>query len=129
MPELCYNAAMATITLEVPDELAQRLHGVGEGLPSLLRYALDLAGIPGSTIVSEMSSPWNEVIVFLGSRPTMQEILDYKISDEGQERLETLLDTNREGTLTPPERDELEEFLQINHLFIMLKAHLRATLQ
>jgi len=59
----------------------------------------------------------------------MQEILDYKISDEGQERLETLLDTNREGTLTPPERDELEEFLQINHLFIMLKAHLRATLQ
>ena len=57
MPELCYIAAMATITLEVPDELAQRLEGVGDGLPWLLMYALDLAGIPGRSILPDTPSP------------------------------------------------------------------------
>ncbi|MCA9867546.1 MAG: hypothetical protein KIS95_08195 [Anaerolineae bacterium] len=48
---------MATITLEVPDELAQRLEGVGDGLPWLLMYALDLAGIPGRSILPDTPSP------------------------------------------------------------------------
>ena len=129
MPELCYNAAMATITLEVPDELAQRLEGVGEGLPWLLMYALDLAGIPGRSILPDTPSPWDEVLAFLGSRPKTQDILNYKISDEAQERLEELLDLNREGMLTPQERDEVEVYFQIDHLFTMLKAHLRAPVQ
>ncbi len=120
---------MATITLEVPDELAQRLEVVGEGLPWLLTYALDLAGIPGSSITPDTLSPWNEVLAFLGSRPETREILDFKISDEAQERLEELLDLNREGMLTPQERDEVEVYFQIDHLFTMLKAHLRAPVQ
>ena len=116
---------MATITLEVPDELAERLRTVGGNLPDLLSYALDVAGIPGSSISGELSSPWNEALEFLGRSPEPAEILAFKLSDEAQDRLEELLDANREETLTPQERDELDAFLQIDHLFIMLKAHLR----
>lgn len=124
MGELCYNACMATITLEVPDELAQRLGNMEGRLPALLSYALDIAGIPGSSIAPEHSSVWSEVIEFLGSAPSREEILAFKISDAAQERLEDLLYLNREETLTPQEKDELDTFIQVDHLFIMLKAYL-----
>lgn len=117
---------MATITLEVPEKLARRLENVGDGLPSLLSYALDMAGIPGTEIEPKKSYLWDEVLDFLGSRPEAQEILAYRISDEAQERLELLLDLNREGSLTPEEREELDEFLRIDHFFSMWKAHVRA---
>lgn len=117
---------MATITLEVSEKLARRLENVGDGLPSLLSYALDMAGIPGTEIEPKKSYLWDEVLDFLGSRPEAQEILAYRISDEAQERLELLLDLNREGSLTPEEREELDEFLRIDHFFSMWKAHVRA---
>ncbi len=116
---------MATITLEVPDELAQRLESMGGRLPALLAYALDMAGIPGGSIASENAPLWSEVIEFLGRGPSPEEILAFKISDGAQERLEDLLYLNREETLTPQEQDELEAFAQIEHLFILLKAYLR----
>ena len=37
---------MTTITLEVPDALAQQLHRIGDRLPARLAYALDVSGIP-----------------------------------------------------------------------------------
>jgi len=127
MGQLCDNARMATITLEVPDELAQRLESVGGRLPALLAYALDVAGIPGSSIASEHSPLWGEVIEFLGSGPSAEEVLAFKISDGAQGRLEDLLYLNREETLTPQEQDELDAFAQIDHLFTLLKAYLRQT--
>lgn len=118
---------MATITLEVPDELARRLEDVAGRLPDLLTYALDIGGIPGGTMPAERSYLWNEVIEFLASEPNREEILSYKISDNAQERLEELLYLNREETLTPQEQDELDTFNQLDHLFIMLKAYIRQT--
>lgn len=125
MRQLCYNAGMATITLEVPDELALRLQSVGANLPNFLNYALDLAGISRNSVLREVSSPWNEALEFLAGAPAPDEIIAYKMSEEAQDRLEELLDLNREGSLTPQEEDELDAFLQIDHLFIMLKAHVR----
>ena len=125
MGQLCYNAAMATITVEVPDKLAQRLESVRGRLPALLDYALDMSGIPGSSIAPENSPFWSEVIEFLAGGPGPEEILAFKISDDAQERLEDLLYLNREETLTPQEQDELDAFAQIDHLFIMLKAYSR----
>ncbi len=118
---------MATITLEVPDEVARQLEDVGENLPGLLTYALDLAGLTRQKTSNNLDrqSPWNEVFAFLSGAPTVDEILDYKISDESQDRLEELLDLNREGDLTQQENDELDVFAEIDHMFILLKAYLR----
>lgn len=127
MPELCYTMAMATITLEVPDELARQLENVGDGLPGLLAYALDLAGLPkrDASYESSQKPPWNEVFAFLGGEPTVDEILEFKISDEAQDRLEELLEINREGSISQQESDELDAFGEIDHMFILLKAYLR----
>lgn len=118
---------MATITLEVPDELAKKLEDVGDGLPGLLTYALDLAGLPRRDVAYESGQkpPWNEVFAFLGGEPTVDEILEFKISEEAQDRLEELLDLNREGALSQQENNELDAFTEIDHMFIMLKAYLR----
>ena len=64
----------------------------------------------------------DEVLSFLLSAPTPQEIIEFHASQAAQERLRTLLEANREGTLSEAERAELEEASQMNHFMIRLKA-------
>lgn len=117
-----------TITLEVPDELANRLTPVRNQLPLLLAVALELVGGPGDG--PALSDPTAlivaEIIEFLAQGPTSSEILAFKVSRQAQDRLEELLDKNREGALTPQEKAELDTNQQINHLLILLKARARA---
>ena len=49
----------------------------------------------------------------------------FKISAVAQERLENLLDKNREGTLSPGERVELDTYLQLSERMTILKARAR----
>jgi hypothetical protein len=121
---------MTTITLEIPDELAQRLNLIGDQLPALLSYALDVSGMPVAEVMpgSKSSPVWLEAIDFLARTSEPVEIVNFKLSPAAQDRLEELLDLHREGTLMPQERAELDSFLQINHLFILLKARAQQTL-
>lgn len=64
----------------------------------------------------------DEVLEFLLSSPTPQQIIAFHASDTAQARLRYLLDNNRNGTLTDDERAELEEASQINHFVTLLKA-------
>lgn len=70
-----------------------------------------------------------DVLTFLLSSPTPQPIIDFHASDTAQERLRYLLDSNRQGRLTPEERAELDEASQINHFVMLLKAKAHKTLQ
>lgn len=65
---------------------------------------------------------------FLGSAPSLQEIVSYRLPDEFQTRAHALLDKNRSGTMSEEERAEIEEFRQIDHLVILLKAKARINL-
>jgi len=69
-----------------------------------------------------------EVLDFLTSSPSLDEIIAFKPSEATVERMRYLLDANRNNTLTAEEQTELEEFDQINHFMIMLKAHARKKL-
>ncbi len=64
----------------------------------------------------------DEVLSFLLSAPSAQQIVEFRASEEAQQRLRVLLDANRAGTLSDEERAELEEASQINHFVILLKA-------
>lgn len=64
----------------------------------------------------------DEVMDFLASMPTPQQIIDFKVSDAVNERLHHLLDNNRNRILNPEEQAELDEFLRMDHFLIMLKA-------
>lgn len=119
---------MTTITLEVPDELAVRLAPVRQKLPGLLSQALELEA--AETLALEEADGVNqpvfqETLNFLTSRPTPQDILMFKASPTAQERLEELLDKNRDEGLTEEEETELDVYEQVNDLMILLKAHAR----
>lgn len=63
-----------------------------------------------------------EVLTFLLSSPTPEQILRFHASEAAQTRLRYLLDANREGTLSSEERAELDEASQMNHFVTRLKA-------
>jgi hypothetical protein len=80
------------------------------------------------TDYSPTASIQDEVLTFLLSSPTPQDILDFHASDAAQSRLQSLLEANRQGTLTSEEHAELEEASQINHFVTLLKAKAHKTL-
>ena len=119
---------MATITLQIPDELAQRLEPLQNRLPELLWQLLELTKNPTTiepeipTDTADIPTVYQEVIDFLINSPTPQEIVDFKVSQQAQTRLRTLLDKNREATIDSMEIAELDVYQQLEHLMILLKA-------
>ena len=64
----------------------------------------------------------DDVLDFLLSAPSPQEIIAFHASDLAQNRLRYLLDANRNDTITDAELAELNEAEHTNHMFMMLKA-------
>src|SRR6266498_1515324 len=119
---------MPTITLDVPDELAERLAQRRHQLPQLLAMALEFCAAEPSLVVpvSHTTHPvFEEMIDFLASGPTPEQIVAFKISPAVQGRLRELLDNNREEQLTEEEAAELDVYEQVNHLLLLLKARAR----
>jgi hypothetical protein len=116
---------MATITLEVPDELAAQFNVAPETLPVLIREAVAKKRQKRPPVASHMSATrplYQEILDFLVSSPTPQQVMDFKISPSAQARLEQMLHKNREEEATLEERTELETYLQFSHLMTRLKA-------
>ncbi|NJK69313.1 MAG: hypothetical protein HC941_24825 [Microcoleus sp. SU_5_3] len=126
---------MATITLQIPDELAQRLEPLQNRLPELLWQLLELTKKPITiepevkTHTADIPEVYREVLDFLIQTPTPQDILSFKVSQNAQTRLQILLDKNREATLTPMEIAELDVYEQLEHLMILLKARAYSAIQ
>lgn len=66
---------------------------------------------------------------FLATEPSPQEIIDYFMPEDLQERLDDLLDKNGEDLLTPEEHEELFTFLKANQMFSLLKTKMRLKLK
>ncbi len=125
---------MAELTIQIPDELAQRLEPIRSRLPELLLQLLDTTNPPASVQLDTVATPpdipavYTEVLDFLIKRPTPQEIAAFKVSSQAQSRLQTLLEKNRFSTLTEAETAELDVYQQLEHLMILLKARAYAEL-
>jgi hypothetical protein len=109
------ESAMPQITLEISEKLSAQLNQVGvDRLPELLERSFQQ---------SNVSAPvYRHILNFLASNPTPSEIAAFRPTPEMQERLRVLLDRSKSGNLTPGESQELDEYEQIEHLVIMLKA-------
>jgi hypothetical protein len=120
---------MAQITIDISDDLAQRLAPfqsqfsdlftrliastlLGQGQPTLDQ--------PNPNLLST-SSTYQEILDFLISRPTSEQIIGFKVSEESQTRLQTLLQKNRQATLTPADTIELDLYEQLDTLIGFLK--------
>ena len=122
---------MTTITVEVPDELAAQLNIDAALLPKFVREAIEakLAKQSESSAGEASRRPlYQEIVDFLASGPTAEQIVDFKISESAQERLEDLLERNRESELAPEETTEMDRYLQFSHAMILLKASSRRVL-
>ena len=71
----------------------------------------------------------DELTDFLLSRPTPEQIIAYEVSDSLDNRLQYLMGQNRNEALTPAERNELNRFLEFDHIFTILKAKARHRLE
>jgi len=69
----------------------------------------------------ERLAVWDEVDEFLTSTPTPEQILAFRPSDKTQQRLQTLLEANREGRLTLSEHAELDEHMALENFMRRLK--------
>lgn len=108
---------MVQVTVQLPDALASRARPIQCWLPTILE--LGLVGF--RTLATETAT---EVIEFLSTRPSPQEVLDYHVSERAQDRLCRLLALNQAGLLGEAERIELDELQQVEHIVTMLKAQL-----
>lgn len=68
---------------------------------------------------------YDELIDFLLSAPTPEQIIALRPSDAMQERLRYLLDASRSGHLNDAERTELDLYGQLEHLIRRLKLRVR----
>ncbi len=114
---------MATITLEVPDDLVAKINP--DVFPALLREFVTVRAAKLSTAVNVGVDPqpiYRELLDFLASNPTREQLMAYKISAVAQNRLEDLLYKNREETLSAEERAELETYFRLSDWVALLKA-------
>ncbi|MBD1834246.1 hypothetical protein H6F61_16475 [Cyanobacteria bacterium FACHB-472] len=122
---------MAELTIQIPDELAERLEPIRSRLPELLTQLLETTNPPASVQLDTVATPpdipavYTEVLDFLIKRPTPQEIAAFKVSSHAQSRLQTLLEKNRFSRLIEAELDVYE---QLENLMILLKARAYAEL-
>jgi hypothetical protein len=127
---------MAELTIHVPDELAQRLEPLQDRLPELLTRLVETLSprTVSADVLSLVTNPtdaplaYAEVLDFLLTRPTPQDIIAFRVSPAAQARLRALLDRNREDELNAAEAAELDLYEQLEHLMLLLKAKARAQL-
>lgn len=119
---------MVQITIDVPDELAQRLEPfqgqLSQIFTRLMAATLPSLSSPELSLSAFAVNPpiiYQEVLDFLVSQPTSAQLLSYKVSDSSQARIQNLLQKSREIDLSPSETSELDLYEQLDSLMAMLK--------
>jgi hypothetical protein len=68
---------------------------------------------------------YKELVDFIASGTTPQNVIAFRPSEEAQERVADLLEREKEGELSPAEKSELDHYLQLEHLMRLAKARAR----
>ena len=60
-----------------------------------------------------------------GAARSYDEIIDFRPSEAVQSRVAELIQLSKDGTISPEQQSELEDFLELEHLMILAKARAR----
>ncbi|MEL7502297.1 MAG: hypothetical protein AAFN18_07485 [Cyanobacteria bacterium J06554_6] len=104
---------MATLTIEIPDDLMDQIAPVQDQLPDLLRRCLHPLALPAQV--------YRYVFDFLASQPTPDQIANFRPTSDMQDRMGYLLTQSKADALTSLEAQELDEYERIEHLIVLLK--------
>ena len=135
---------MAQITIDIPDDLAQRLAPFQSQFSDLFTRLIATTLLEQSTpnptpvdrpmllqrdCTNDTSGTYQEILDFLIDRPTSAQIINFKVSAASQSRLQTLLQKNCEIALTAAETAEIDLYQQLDTLIGFLKVRAYAALQ
>jgi hypothetical protein len=127
-----FKQPMAQILIDIPDALAEQLTPFQSQFSELFTrlVATPLLGqSPCALPLDKTVGTYQEILDFLVSRPTPEQIISFKISEASQNRLQVLLQKNRELNLTNAETSELDLSEQIDILMGFLKVRAYAALK
>jgi hypothetical protein len=135
---------MAQITIDIPDDLAQRLAPFQSQFSDLFTRLIATTLLDQPTpdptpehnsillhrgYAKDTSGTYQEILDFLIDRPTSAQIINFKVSAASQSRLQTLLQKNREIALTAAETAEIDLYQKLDTLIGFLKVRAYAALQ
>jgi hypothetical protein len=79
--------------------------------------------------MSAASPAYLEIIDFIAAGTTPQGVVDYRPSEDAQQRVSVLIDRERQGRLSSEDKAELDHFLELEHILRMAKAKAQMILQ
>jgi hypothetical protein len=128
---------MAQITIDIPDDLARRIAPFQSQFADLFTRSIAATLLGQTTSDSstpianeiDLSGTYQEILDFLIGRPTLEQIIDFKVSEASLSRLQTLLEKNREIGLTASETAEIDLYQQLDVLIGSLKVRAYAAFQ
>lgn len=109
---------LATVKIDLPQELATRLQPLAGQLPRILELGLR----EWNAINQSESESAAKILEFLAGLPEPEEIVALRPSTALQDRIEDLLEKNRTVGLTPEEQQEWEQYQYLEHLVRLAKA-------
>lgn len=106
---------MKTVTLDIPDNLIQAVNEIGDQLPVILEMGM-------SRFAPLSTQAYREAISFLTQELAPKEIVNFRFSDEIENRVNELLEKNSAGQLSQAEEVELERLSQLEEQLQLVKA-------
>lgn len=106
---------MTTVTLDIPDYLLPMLDTAGDQLPLVLEMGM-------SRLAPVSTQAYMEAMTLLTRNPTPEEIMEFRFSDDVENRIHELLRKNRSGQLNKAEEVELDRLSQLEEQLQLVKA-------
>ena len=69
-----------------------------------------------------------EIIEFIATGTTPEAVARFQPSPEAQQRVAGLIEREKEGSLSPQDRAELDDFMELEHILRMAKGKARQIL-
>lgn len=116
---------MSAITLDLPDDLAERLRSLTERLPRILELGLRQLDKSSPSEFTGVA----DVLEFLAGLPSPEETLALHPTPSLEARVRELLEKSRTVGLSPSEEDEWRRYEYVEHLVRLAKAKAALKLQ
>lgn len=107
------------VTLDIPDDLAQQLKDLENQLPEILKKGVEKLNTNTQTNFDDFS----DIIELLITLPSPEEIIALKPSEKLQNRIDQLLNKNRDEGLSPEEKTEWAQYEYFENLVRLAKAN------
>jgi hypothetical protein len=78
--------------------------------------------------MSTASPAYFEIVDFIAAGTTSEAVAHFRPSPEAQQRLAELIEREKEHSLPPEEKAELDHFMELEHILRMAKAKARQIL-